>query len=62
MPEEFITVSVSPEVAVLGGGSRPSPELALLRQWIERNREVLVQFWEGQIEYTEDVLNRILPV
>jgi hypothetical protein len=33
-----------------------------LRQWIERNREVLVQFWEGQIEYTEDVLDRILPV
>ncbi|SRR5579875_3504881 len=31
-------------------------EEALLRQWIELNRQALLDFWDGAIEYTEDVL------
>lgn len=34
----------------------------LLRRWIELNREVLVKFWEGEIEYTEDVLELLRPI
>jgi hypothetical protein len=62
LPEEFVTVTVRPEVQVIGPGKLPARDLKLLRRWIKLNREVLVQFWEGEIEYTEDVLNRLLPL
>jgi hypothetical protein len=58
---EFITVSVRPEVEVLRGELRPG-ELKKLRAWIELNREVLVQFWDGEIEDTIEVLGRLKPV
>jgi hypothetical protein len=55
---EFITVAVRPEVMVLRG-ELSSTELELLRHWIELNREVLVQFWEGDIQYTLEVLAKL---
>jgi len=58
---EFIVVSVRPQVEVLHGKLRPA-ELRLLREWIELNREVLVKFWEGDIEYTEEVLEQLQPL
>jgi len=56
--EKFIVVSVRPEVEVLRGELRPA-ELRRLKKWIELNRETLVRFWEGDIEYTEDVLKEL---
>jgi hypothetical protein len=61
MPGEFINVTVRPTVAVVNG-VLSNHELALLRQWIELNREVLVKFWEGEIEYTEDVLAQLQSI
>jgi hypothetical protein len=55
---EFITVSVRPEVKVLRG-ELTSTELELLREWIDLNREVLVRFWEGDIQDTLDVLAKL---
>jgi hypothetical protein len=58
---EFVVVSVRPRVEVLRGDLRPG-ELQLLERWIELNRDVLVRFWDGDIEYTEDVLEQLRPL
>lgn len=61
-PGEFITVAVRPKVKVVGRRSLPAAHLALLARWIELNRETLVAFWDGDIEYTPDVLARLRPI
>ncbi len=33
-----------------------------LADWVEKNRQVLVAHWDGDIEYTEDALDRIVSV
>ncbi len=37
-------------------------EFDLVRRWIEENMQVLVDYWNGDIEYTEDVLDAIKPL
>src|SRR5436190_2006254 len=59
-PGEFITVAVHPVTVI--DGVLSDRDLALLRKWIELNRDVLVRFWNGEIEYTEDVLEQLHPV
>ena len=61
VPVEFVTVTVRPTVAVING-TLPNRELALLRKWIELNRDVLIRFWDGDIEYTEDVLEQLRSI
>lgn len=60
-PGEFVSVSVRPAVEVVEG-SLTAEQFKSLRSWIELNRDALVQFWEGEIEYTEDVLARLKPI
>ena len=60
-PDELVTVAVRPDVAVVAG-ELPAAQLKLLRQWIELNRDALVKFWEGEIEYTEDILGELRPI
>lgn len=60
-PEDFITVAVRPLVRVVYG-TIPASELKLLREWITLNRETLLAFWNGDIEYTEDVLRELKPI
>lgn len=58
-PGEFITVTVRPDVREISGASEShltTKELELVRQWVELNRDVLVRFWDGDIEYTADML------
>jgi hypothetical protein len=43
-------------------GRLDAPDLALLRRWIELNREVLISYWDGDIEYTEDAIAALLPI
>jgi hypothetical protein len=57
----MITVAVRPAVRVIRGRLDPA-ELALLRRWIDLNRDVLVQYWDGDIEYTEDAIAALQPV
>jgi hypothetical protein len=60
MPDEFVTVAVRPEIRIIPGtGALSVPDFNLLKRWIELNRDVLVRFWEGDIEYTEDVLEEL---
>ena len=59
-PSEMASVAIRPEIRVVEGVLRP-PDLALLSKWIELNRDVLLQYWEGGID-TKDALDAIRPV
>jgi hypothetical protein len=61
-PAEVISVAVRPDVRVVGGGSLSVHDLALLKKWIELNREVLVRYWDGEIEYTEEAIASLEPI
>jgi hypothetical protein len=58
---EMITVAVRPMPRVIRGRMN-APEFDLVRRWIEENMQVLVDYWNGDIEYTEDALAALRPV
>jgi hypothetical protein len=58
---EMITVAVRPMPRIIQGKMN-THELDLVRQWIELNMQVLVDYWNGDIEYTEDALHSIKPI
>jgi hypothetical protein len=37
-------------------------DLSKVRQWIELNRDALLRYWRGDIEYTEDALNELRSI
>src|SRR5437763_8223439 len=47
-PSEMATVAIRPQMRVVRGRIDPA-DLALLRQWIELNQDVLVRYWDGSI-------------
>src|SRR5438270_13102497 len=57
-PSEMVTVAIRPRVRVIRGRLDPQ-DLALLEQWISRNVETLIKYWDGDIEYTEDAIAAI---
>lgn len=61
VPAEFVTVALRPEVRVVRG-RLSSADLALLKQWLKRNETTLVKFWQGDIEYTEEVLRKLRAI
>ena len=60
-PSEMVTVAIRPSIRVVGGALDPR-DLALLTRWIDLNRDTLVKYWDGDIEYTEDAIAAIVPV
>ena len=52
---EMVTVALRPSVRVLRG-RLDQADLGLLTRWVELNRDVLVKYWDGDIEYTEDAI------
>jgi hypothetical protein len=58
---ELVSVAIRPDVHVVGGTMTPH-DLALLQQWVELNRDVIIQFWDGDIEYTEDAIAALRPI
>ena len=60
-PSEMVAVAVRPSVHVVRGKLDPA-DLALLRQWIDLNQDVLVKYWDGVIEYTENAIAAIQPI
>jgi len=60
-PSEMVTVAIRPSVRVVRGKLDP-PDLALLTRWIDLNHTVLIQYWDGEIEYTEDAISALRPV
>jgi hypothetical protein len=60
-PSEMVTVAIRPSVRVVRGELDPG-DLALLTRWIDLNRNTLIEYWNGDIEYTEDAIAAIIPV
>jgi hypothetical protein len=60
-PSEMITVALRPTPRIVRG-ELSRAEFDLVRQWIELNNEVLISYWNGDIEYTEDALNALRPI
>ena len=58
---EMVTVALRPAVRVVRGRLDPH-DLTLLRQWIDVNEQVLIDYWNGVIGYTEDALNALRPI
>lgn len=42
------------------GWKLSSHEEGLLDWWVEANLQVLVEYWDGDIEYTQDALDRLV--
>ena len=60
-PAELISVAIRPDVHVVGG-SMTAHDFALLKRWVELNQDVIVKYWNGEIEYTEDAIAALKPI
>jgi hypothetical protein len=59
-PLEMTSVAIRPEIRVVEG-SLSGGDLALLSKWIELNRDVLLRYWEGDMD-TKDAIEAIQPI
>ena len=60
-PSGMLTVALRPRPRLIRGEMNAS-EFDLVCRWIELNRNVLIDYWNGDIEYTEDALAPIKPL
>jgi hypothetical protein len=58
---ELVSVAIRPDVHVVGGKLN-AHDLSLLQKWVDLNRDVIVKYWEGDIEYTEDAIAALKPI
>ena len=59
--DQMGSYSVRPFEHKEGPRLTPSEEREL-EQWIAANQQVLVEYWDGDIEYTEDAIDRLVRV
>jgi hypothetical protein len=59
---DLISVALRPELRVIGGGDLSAAELALLQRWVSVNWSVILAYWDGEIEYTEDAIAALKPI
>jgi hypothetical protein len=52
----LVSVAITPDVHVVGGGKMTAHDLALLKKWVELNYDVIIKYCDGDIEYTEDAI------
>lgn len=60
IPGEMASVAVRPDIRLVEG-KMAAEDFALLKTWIERNREVLVEYWDSEID-TAEAINRLVRV
>lgn len=60
-PDDFTTIALRPTARAIEGCIQ-SGALRLLQAWIELNWDVLWGYWNGDIEYTEDAIERLKPL
>ena len=60
LPSQMVSIAIRPNVHVVQGEMRAS-DLTLLTKWIELNRDVLMRYWEGEID-TKDAIDAIRPI
>jgi hypothetical protein len=61
VPSEMVSVAIHANVHVVEG-KMSAGDLKLLSRWVELNRDVLVRYWDGDIESTKDAINLITPI
>ncbi len=54
-PASMIAVAVRPEPRLIPPGTLSADEFRQLAAWIALNERALVDYWNGEIAYTEDV-------
>jgi hypothetical protein len=59
---ELVSVAIRPDVQVVGGGKMTAHDLDLLKKWVGLNRDAIVRYWDGDIEYTEDAIAALKPI
>jgi hypothetical protein len=59
---ELVSVAIKPDVHVVGRGTLSTDDLAVLQKWVELNRDAIVKYWDGNIEYTEDAIAALKPI
>ena len=55
-------MAVRPNVQFIGSGKLSAPELELLRKGIDLNRDVIIRYWDGDIEDTEEAIAELKPI
>jgi hypothetical protein len=61
-PLPFVaSVSVRPDISVVAG-ALANRDLELVRQWIELNKQVILDHWEGKMPSSRAVLNALKPL
>jgi hypothetical protein len=60
LPSEMIAVALRPQVHVVEGTLKAS-DLALLTKWIDLNHDVIMKYWEGEID-THDAVAALKQV
>lgn len=55
-PATAVTVAVRPEPRIVPPGNLAAEDYRRLVAWIELNRQAIIDYWNGDIPYTEDVL------
>jgi len=60
IPSEMISVAIRPHVHVVDG-NLDAGDLAALTKWIELNQDVLLKYWEGEID-TKDAMDAIRQI
>jgi len=61
-PSELISVAIRPDVHEVGSRKITAHDMALLKKWVEANHDVIVKYWDGEIEYTEDAIAALKPI
>jgi hypothetical protein len=46
---DSVSIGVRPQPHEITAGSLPGADFVLVRQWIELNRQVVIDFWDGKI-------------
>jgi hypothetical protein len=54
-PAAMVTVALRPEPRIVAPGELPADDFRRLVAWLALNRQALVDYWNGEIAYTEDV-------
>jgi hypothetical protein len=60
-PTEMVSVGLRPEVHVVEGTLKAA-DLELLRQWVALNLDVLVRYWDGDIEFTDEAMDALRSI
>ena len=56
-----VKVAIRPTVRVTSG-QLDAHELELLTRWVDLNRDTLIKYWDGDIEYTDQVFSVLKPI